>query len=71
MAAFFGTLAATLAETGRFEDAVTTAEHARALAEAAGETDLAGRTADLLVLYRAGRAYHESNEAETARSMGR
>jgi hypothetical protein len=57
---YIGTLAAAYAEAGRYEDAVRTAEQARALAIASGEKDLAERTRKLLELYRAGRPYHES-----------
>jgi protein O-mannosyl-transferase len=55
-----GTLAAAYAEAGRFGDAVTTAEKARELALAAGQKETADRNAELLELYRAGRAYHEA-----------
>jgi len=54
-----GTLAAAYAEAGRFPEAVTTAEKARTLAQAAGDEKLAARNTELLELYRAGRAYHE------------
>jgi Flp pilus assembly protein TadD len=55
-----GTLAAAYAEAGRFPDAVSSAEKARALALAAGQEAIAKKNLELLVLYRAGRAYHES-----------
>jgi tetratricopeptide (TPR) repeat protein len=54
-----GTLAAAYAEAGRFTEAVATAEKARTLAQAAGDEKLAARNAELLELYRTGRAYHE------------
>ena len=57
---YIGTLAAAYAEAGRFEDAVRTAEQARVLAIASGETELAERTLKLLEFYRAGRPYHEN-----------
>jgi tetratricopeptide (TPR) repeat protein len=57
---YIGTLAAAYAEAGRYEDAVRTAEQARALAITSGERDLAERTGKLLELYRAGRPYHEN-----------
>jgi tetratricopeptide (TPR) repeat protein len=54
-----GTLAAAYAEAGRFPEAVSTAEKARALALAAGLEEVARKNQELLELYRAGRAYHE------------
>jgi len=54
-----GTLAAAYAEAARFDDAIRTAEQARALATAAGQHNIAERNAQLLELYRAGRPYHE------------
>jgi hypothetical protein len=54
-----GTLAAAYAEAGRFPEAVSTAEKARALALAAGLTEVAQRNKELLEIYRAGRPYHE------------
>jgi protein O-mannosyl-transferase len=58
-AAIVGTLAAAYAEAGRFDEATATAEKARALAIADGKPDLAARNAQLIELYRAGKAYHE------------
>ena len=55
-----GTLAAAYAEAGRFAEAVSSAEKARALAQAAGLQAIAQKNEELLALYRAGRAYHES-----------
>ncbi len=55
-----GTLAAAYAEAGRFPEAVSTAEKARALALAAGLPEVAQRNQELLELYRAGRPYHET-----------
>jgi tetratricopeptide (TPR) repeat protein len=49
-----GTLAAAYAETGRFAEAVTTAEKARTLAEQANQTELAARNHILLERYRSG-----------------
>ncbi len=54
-----GTLAAAYAEAGRFPEAVSSAEKARALALAAGQKAIAQRNEELIELYRAGRAYHE------------
>jgi Flp pilus assembly protein TadD len=49
-----GTLAAAYAETGRFAEAVTTAEKAKTLAEQANQTELAARNHTLLERYRSG-----------------
>ena len=57
---FIGTLAAAYAESGRFPEAVTTAEKAEQLATSAGLTAVAAKTRQLLELYRAGKPYHES-----------
>ena len=54
-----GTLAAAYAEAGRFPEAVSAAEKARALALAAGQKEIAQKNGELLGLYRAGQAYHE------------
>jgi len=56
---FLGTLAAAYAESGRFPEAVATAEKAEQLATAAGDKNLAGKLQPLLELYRAGKPYHE------------
>lgn len=56
---FLSTLAAAYAEAGRFDEAVATAEKARALALAAGNVGLADRNAGRLELYRSGRPYRE------------
>jgi hypothetical protein len=61
---FLGTLAAAYAEAGRFVEAVKTAERAQQLATAAGETAIAARNQDLLQLYRAGNAYHQSQSSK-------
>jgi hypothetical protein len=55
-----GTLAAAYAESGRFEAAAAAAEKAIALAQAAGQTELAQKNRGLLDLYRAGKPYHET-----------
>jgi protein O-mannosyl-transferase len=49
-----GTLAAAYAEAGRFPEAISTAEKAKALAEQSNQADLAARNRALLELYRAG-----------------
>ncbi len=54
-----GTLAAAYAEAGRFTDAVQAAEKARDTATTAGMKEVAAKNAELLELYRAGKAYHE------------
>lgn len=57
---FAGTLAASYAEAGRFDEAVATAERAINLAEATGQTELATRNSELLQLYRAQKPHRES-----------
>jgi len=62
-----GTLAAAYAEAGRFDEAISTAQKACALASQPGEQDLLRRNQELLVLYRAHKPYHEitgSNQPE-------
>jgi hypothetical protein len=54
-----GTLAAAYAEAGRFKEAIDTAQQARALAQAAGQPEVADRNRQLLGLYQSGLAYHE------------
>ena len=56
---FIGTLAAAYAESGRFPEAVTTAEKAEQFANTAGLTAVAAKNRQLLELYRAGKPYHE------------
>jgi hypothetical protein len=58
--AMLSTLAAAYAEAGRFEDAVTTAENASALAEQKGEKVLHDRIRQLLEYYRNRKPYHQS-----------
>ena len=54
-----GTLAAAYAEAGRFRDAIATAERARDLAQATGQSLLVERNTALLEVYRAGRPYRD------------
>jgi protein O-mannosyl-transferase len=54
-----GTLAASYAEAGRFKEAIAAAQQARALAQAAGQVDVAERNGELLKLYQSGQAFHE------------
>jgi Flp pilus assembly protein TadD len=54
-----GTLAAAYAEAGRFGDAVRAAEQAIAMAEAAGDTEVAKRNRELLELYRSGKPFRQ------------
>ncbi len=54
-----GTLAAAYAESGRFPEAVATAEQAEQLATTNRLTKLAEKNRQLLELYRAGKPYHE------------
>ena len=60
------TLAAAYAESGRFKEAVTTAEKAEKLATSAGLTAEAAKDRQLLELYRAGKPYHESPPAASS-----
>ena len=57
-----GTLAAALAEAGRFDAAVQSATMAKQLADTTGRPDLAQRNTELLELYRGGQPYHEAAE---------
>lgn len=66
-----GTLAAAYAEAGRFEQAVATAERARALAETTGQVELANRNSRLLEMYRVGKAYREESAAVNTESRPR
>jgi tetratricopeptide (TPR) repeat protein len=54
-----GTLGAAYAEAGRFGDAIRAAEQAIAIAEAAGQTDVAKRNRELLELYQSGNAFRQ------------
>ncbi len=58
-ARYFGTLDAAYAESGRFADAIATAEKARGLAAAAGQKELTEAAEKRLELYRQGKAYHQ------------
>jgi Tfp pilus assembly protein PilF len=57
-----GTLAASYAEAGRFEDAIATARKAAALARAEGQTNLVLKTEELIELYSARTAYRDTVE---------
>lgn len=59
-AVLVGTLAAAYAESGRFEDAVTTAQQAAALAMDAGQNELAETNFRLAKLFRSGQPFHEA-----------
>jgi tetratricopeptide (TPR) repeat protein len=54
-----GTLAAAYAEAGRFKEAIETAQQARALAQAAGQLDVAEKNRQLLELYQSGQSYRQ------------
>jgi tetratricopeptide (TPR) repeat protein len=56
-----GTLAAAYAEAGRFDDAISTAQKACALAAGAGDQDLLKKNRELMSLYRKHTAYHEAS----------
>ena len=60
-ARILGMLAAAYAEAGRFGDAVRTAEAAMDLASAAGQAAPARQIQERLLLYQAGRPYHEGS----------
>lgn len=57
---FVSTLAAAYAEAGRFEDAVTTAQKASALAAHQGDTNLASINQSFAALFQTRQPYHES-----------
>ena len=57
-----GTLAASYAEAGRFEEAVTTARKARELALAGGLKDLAQKNQQLIELFGARQPYREPTQ---------
>jgi tetratricopeptide (TPR) repeat protein len=57
-----GTLAAAYAEAGRFDDAISTAQKACALAEKSGDQALLQKNQELLKLYRAHQPYREPTE---------
>jgi hypothetical protein len=59
---FVDTLAAAYAEAGRFDDAISMAEKACALATATSDQGLLKRNQDLLALYRTHQPYHEAAE---------
>jgi tetratricopeptide (TPR) repeat protein len=59
--AVLATLAAAYAEAGRFEEAIAGAEKANALARASGNGTIATLTDNLLIEFRANRAYHENS----------
>lgn len=56
-----GTLGAAYAETGQFEQAIATAQHACALASDAGKTVLLNINQKLLEIYQRHQAYHETS----------
>jgi tetratricopeptide (TPR) repeat protein len=54
-----GTLAAAYAESGRFDDAVASAQKARTVALAQGQKEIAAQDEQLLELFKSGQAYHQ------------
>ena len=62
-ALFIATLAAAYAEAGLFDEAVTTANLAAAVAKTPGDPDLAARVAKMAELFRAKQPYRETNAA--------
>jgi len=57
---FVGTLAAAYAEAGQFDDAIKSADKAIIMATVEGNKTLVAKNKELLELYRARKAYHES-----------
>ena len=57
-----GTLAAAYAEAGRFDDAISMAQKACAMASKSGEQDLLEKNQQLLALYRTHQPFHETAE---------
>jgi tetratricopeptide (TPR) repeat protein len=64
---FIGTLAAAYAEAGRFDEAVAAAENAVDWATKAGNTALAQRNRELLVLYQSHKPYRDAGPDAPAR----
>ena len=60
-AAFLTTLSAAHAETGRFSDAIATAQIAGKLAQTAGQNKIAAQDEELLKLYQAGCPFRETH----------
>ena len=60
-AAFLTTLSAAYAETGRFPDAIATAQIAGKLAQTAGQKKIADQDGELLKLYQAGCPFRETH----------
>ena len=58
------TLAAAYAETGRFDDAIATAQKAIAIAKQNGETNVLEENQKLLDLYLKHQAYHQSRASK-------
>ncbi len=59
-AAYLTTLSAAHAETGRFSDAIATAQKAGEVAQTAGQKKIAAQDGELLKLYRAGYPFRET-----------
>jgi tetratricopeptide (TPR) repeat protein len=68
---FIGTLAAAYAEAGDFDKAVSAAQKAHDLAEAAGFKDLAATNENLLKLYQTRQPFHEKPPAPVHNSPSR
>ncbi len=62
------TLAVAYAETGRFAEAIRSAQEAQRLAEAAGQTEFVRRNQQLLELFQAGQPYREAISPGAAKS---
>jgi tetratricopeptide (TPR) repeat protein len=61
LAQFVGTLAAALAEAGRFDEAVSTANRALELAKAAGDSELAAKIGKMAERFRAKEGYRDGS----------
>jgi hypothetical protein len=67
-AMILGTLGTAYAEAGRFEEAITAAQRAEALALAAGNSGIAAKNHELTKLFSSRRAYHEVTATESTNS---
>jgi hypothetical protein len=56
------TLAAAYAETGRFKEAITTAQESSALAETMGQADIATKARRMLATFQSGQPWREQME---------
>ena len=59
VARYWGTLDAAYAEAGRFDDAIKTAEKAKALADASQQREISEAAEKRLALYHQGKSFHQ------------